>query len=806
MKIRNSALVGLGAWGIALGSLGCAGSDDAKSNDERGLAGDQTKTCRTTAGLTSESGARLLLSPALLSRLEQRAGAGDAAWNELKTQCDGYTTGTVNPPNGAQYPGYPNIGAGYQGDEYVDPMVALALCYQTAAGVDEGAAARYAATGAKVLEAISTPESAGGQRVSTNSGFGIRNFGVAMAIGYDWLYPTLGSDLRQRVIDSLNAWIDWYDANGFVRNDPIANYFVGYLHAKTFASIATMGDNPKAAGYFQDVEERMWQKLVQPEYGVNLAGGGWPEGWGYGRRAVRGVAEFFWAAQTGQGKDWIEQVPQVREQAEYISYFAWPSLTRMDDQGTVRAGVDFRPPASVMNALATILEQSGDAYAPIARSFARELVASGSDDQQPWVRFLYGDPDAPATDYKERPLSYLAPGPGHVAARSSWERDAVWGAFSAGPYINAPDSGEQMFNAGGLSVVLGGEPVLVNANGWISNTAGTAGERFVYDDAWTNHTRKLYNTFYVNDASNLYSPGQNLAGPEKSLTHVERYEDRVRYVRARGAHIEDQYGAPAGNRPVTQYNRDLVYVRPGTFVVYDRTSVAAAGADQWIAFHVPRAPSTVTPADASQRRLDVTKDATTLGSVRLLLPQNASIETAALPGGTVRIEAHAPTRGAEQSWLSVVSAGATVFEQSRLSADDANVASANMLGVHVKSTANQQVVLFPSSHDPEATVSHVEYSVDQDTAADHVLVDFAPSASGYSVTATREGGSLRITVAQGGEHRVTDAGTLSFELSQTGTVSVPKVDAQMVRSETDPSSPKPEDDGEALLPGEGDCD
>jgi hypothetical protein len=31
--------------------------------------------------------------------------------------------------------------------------------------------------------------------------------------------------------------------------------------------------------------------------------------------------------------------------------------------------------------------------------------------------------------------------------RSSWDKDATWGAFSGGAYINAEDSGEQLFNA-----------------------------------------------------------------------------------------------------------------------------------------------------------------------------------------------------------------------------------------------------------------------------------------------------------------------------------------------------------------------
>src|SRR5690606_13777652 len=149
--------------------------------------------------------------------LAERARAGDADWKALSAQCDEYGTGEIHPPSGAPYPGFPNIGQGYQGDSYYAPMHTLGMCYRVAAEFDPEQAARYAATGTKLLEAMSTPADSGGFQPSTNSGYGIRHYGVAMAIGYDWLYPALSDGVRKRVIDALNTWIDWYDTSGFLR-------------------------------------------------------------------------------------------------------------------------------------------------------------------------------------------------------------------------------------------------------------------------------------------------------------------------------------------------------------------------------------------------------------------------------------------------------------------------------------------------------------------------------------------------------------------------------------------------------------
>src|SRR5206468_6385431 len=130
-----------------------------------------------------------------------------------------YTTGTVSPPNGDAYPNYPNIGAGYQGEEYVPVVRTLGLCYRATS--DAAAQARYGAAGGRVLDAMSTPVGSGGQAPSTDSGYGIRNYVVGMAFGYDWLYPALSGSTKSRVVSSMNTWIDWYDQSGFINNDPI---------------------------------------------------------------------------------------------------------------------------------------------------------------------------------------------------------------------------------------------------------------------------------------------------------------------------------------------------------------------------------------------------------------------------------------------------------------------------------------------------------------------------------------------------------------------------------------------------------
>src|SRR5262249_46650183 len=148
-------------------------------------------------------------------------------------------------------------------------------------GLDPARAAAYGARGAEVLVKMSAPE---GQPHAPNplrdSGYGIRNYGVGLALGLDWLHGALRAPERTRVLAALHRWLAAYEERGFEHAFPQGNYFAGYYDAKALAGIAAEGD--EAPAQWQDWLGRVHGKLVQPYYAANLPGGGWPEGWNYG--------------------------------------------------------------------------------------------------------------------------------------------------------------------------------------------------------------------------------------------------------------------------------------------------------------------------------------------------------------------------------------------------------------------------------------------------------------------------------------------------------------------------------------------
>jgi len=707
--------------------------------------------------------ARLYLTPTVLQSLQARAAAQDPAWTALKAHCDGLAGGTFNTPSQPAYPNFPDVGQGYEGDGYLPEVMNLGLCYRVESGVDDASAATHGAAGARLLEAMSTTVAAGGQDPSTDDGYGIRNYGVAMATGFDWLYPALSAADIAAVVTSLNSWVTWFDAQGLSNGEPIGNYFEGYLLAKTATAIGTAGDNPSTVAYWADVQTRMWTQLVQPQFTASMSGGGWPEGWEYGPRSLENYLEFLMAVQTGQQLDWWSEAPNARDEAAYITYFAWPSRLHMDDQGTVHSGVPLTPPGVTMAYLSGMLAWNADPYAATARSATAAFLATNSDVFAPWESFLYWDTSLPLADYTQQPLSYFARGPNHVAVRSTWAADAVWGSFVSGTYIDAQASGEQSFNEGSIAVVSGDQPVLVNATGWLAEADGNPGETFVYADQWGNETRLLANTFFEAGTK------QGTQAPGTASTHIVHYEEGGSYARARGLNLEGMY-MPAG--AVTQFTRDFVYLRPGTFVAYDRTTVADGTVDQWTSWHTPTLPTLVATSDPTQVRFDISVAGAVVGSVRSLLPENVTSQIVNMMGTVSRIEDHAPVHAGATDWLTVVSVGADPPEEVRLSVADGNVTTGGAVGVLVLGARNG-VVLFSNDHAAVLQLGAVTYEVAQTAVADHVLIDIAPSTTGYGVAAKVSSGVITVAVTPGGAFQPTPEGTLVFAVALDGTVTAP---------------------------------
>jgi len=762
---------------------------------------------------------RLLLDAPTLATLHTRMSANTPQWQQLKSYCDSFIGGTVNLPDGDGYPDPPNIGQGYQGSSYWSAVLAEGLCYQTLVASNPTAAAPYGAKAREVLLAMATPYTgtgSHGQDPCTDDGYGIRFFGVGMGIGYDWVYPVLSTDDQQKIYGTANAWLtSWANlegCSGFEYAHPQSNYFAGYFHADAAIALATYDENPSAPALWTDWLDNQFQTAtsnpphigVQPYYNTHLTGGGWPEGFGnYGPLGTLNMSLPMIEAKTATGVDLIHSTSAPYsfpiDAADYLMHFTWPSRKYIDDRDTNHATGTADPPVGTADTDMFIQVLGFLRYwnAPEANVFqaytnAVNTATKGYDASEPWELFLYWDPNGKTTAITTLPLSYFATGMNAVSARSAWTPSASWMSFRAAPYINNPGQGEEGFDQGSLALVRGNVPLLVNGTGQIVHEPqGENDENRIYTDSYGDFDHSIYssnrtidNVFYVRQMNGSsvamrYGQAAYTAEDDGVQTHVAAFEDGAKYVYALADKLENMYRPrTGGTAQVASWAREIVYLRPNRFVVYDRTRDGnPALDDQFLAFHFPALPTTAS-APAGGKRLDVTYRATYAGAMTTVLPANATTTTIGMyppndgdPGSKAvkvwQVQVRAPNSNASQEWL-------TVFD---LSTSAAQVATASAISV---TTGTATGTLLSGSDGNEAVIvstkaagmtnsGTIAYAVPA-AATTHVITEVSPNRA-YTVTATPSGGNQKISVVPGsGPLKSSAKGVLLFDVAADGTV------------------------------------
>jgi hypothetical protein len=720
---------------LALALLGaCASSGCGGNDDPQALA-------------AAKGHPRILLDRTTLSDLRARARRRTPEWRALKRVCDSFS-GHVELPDGEEYPDEDGIGAGYQGDGYLPAVYALGLCYQTTR------AKRYGRTGAKVVSAMAATGSHAAPP-ERDSVYGIRNYGAGLAIGYDWLHGMLDGATRARVRTVLGRWIATFEREGFSRDFPQGNYYAGYYAASGLSALAL--GVPSWKRWLRRVHGP-----VRRYYEANLTGGGWPEGWNYGPLGTFNMIMPLLAARTAKGADLLtDRYRWPAANGRFLVHFTWPDRETLEDSGAVYdADNPTRADAWFYTFQAAVLTAANDPFAPYVRRFARDLRRSADDSPYgpawaPWINFLFerGEPDA---DVASLERSYFAPGLDMATARSSWEPSAVWSMFTGGPYVNNPDNGGEYYDKGALTIVNGDRPFLVNTAATLQRHTpgtedGTEHAQALFDELFGPEARRsLFNVFYVDRPEPIGQEGYTRS--EGASTHMSAFEDTGASVYMRASDLQDQYPI-SGDRTITDWTREVAYLRPGTFVVHDRTSVTDPSLDQWMSFHFAGRPEPV--GDGSY---DVTTGRGYAGRVHTLLPagRDERIVDVFDSGKVFRLELHR-AHAADQDWLTVFDAAPSADAASTAQRLETDAGP----GVLLHRIDGDEAVLF-------AKTDTIRYRVRAAQTA-HVIAGLEPNAS-YEVTGSRAGGGVDVMVHPGDGRRSSEAGILRFDTSAGGPV------------------------------------
>jgi hypothetical protein len=590
------------------------------------------RPAKLTSRVDATSPQRLLLDQRALTQLRRSAELGTPAFVAARTRADE----ALSKP----------LPSGYQGFEWADAVASTALLWHATG--DE----RYAKASLRYLDALlddrlTLGDGQGGEQVVTHdSGYGMRTFGVYSALAYDWLRgaPGMTDGVRERIRRRLTQWLGWYDEHGYLRDQPFANYYWGYLTALSFAGLAAAGDAAEADQWLAAAQSEL-SKRVLPAFRDRLRGGGWPEGWQYGEYTTLEIA-MVCRAFAMAGVDVAEKVPWLGQTVSHHAHALLPDGMTVYDGGTWGE----RPTKSSglgMAALSVALEGVDETRAAEARWMSAHALPPLTREQA-WVRLLADRPGAAERSPRDaQQLSLHLPGQGLTFTRSDWSPAAVWASFQAGPPL-AED--HQDADQGHFELVRGSDALLVDGGG----SEGSA---------TINH-----NTLLIDDRGEAmnYTPNQGVWGTEVKTT---RFGDDGVVTLAVGE-IGDAYSPKCAlsgcdKRAVEKLTRSFVFVRPSLLVVDDRIVLANPSYGATWAAHVTRNPE----IDGARlgvvigsSRLDLeTVEPAQVGprAVREPTPSGDGSHRLNQPWGPMwRIETPSPAGQRERRFLHVMSASA----------------------------------------------------------------------------------------------------------------------------------------------------
>jgi hypothetical protein len=414
------------------------------------------------------------------------------------------------------------------------------------------------------------------------------------AVAIDWLLPASAAEERLRYIHMLTAGLWDYGMlpEAIWWNQMYNNWRHAYTHTflKNLSLVAQVAQAPlnqplteETLGFdlFRlkhsfDSTERFFRLFVIPA--INRTGGVWPEGFGYhaftGPGPALSVAA--WESATGENL-W-------KEARAFANVPAWYFYSRRPDVGrTVAVNDDREGQAALMSAWLPLLAST---YRdPIAQGDAKAIadwMSANANQERPQVPgfgyyemvdfLLWYDPTVPVADLGSLPLDRFFPEAGWVLMRSGWEKDATFALLMAGDWFG----GHKHADTGSFVISKLGDLAIDPYD----SRRDASRQHFAYRVKSIAH-----NVVAVDDPDEpagdggQHSPGFPELGDVTPgsvfdtatiLAYQSTPEFNYTACDLTGAYGKWHYGYP---RIVERYLRQFLYLRPNTFVAFDRVTL-----------------------------------------------------------------------------------------------------------------------------------------------------------------------------------------------------------------------------------------
>lgn len=402
------------------------------------------------------------------------------------------------------------------------------------------------------------------------------------AIVYDLCWPLWSTEQRRRFHEYMNRTVD---ANIRSETQVFHNGWYGYKQwGIGLAGYAAYYENERAPAMLAALEREFRERVV-PAFRLAGDGGGWAEGY-YVNYFLYEWLLFCDVALRCEGVDYFAMSPEFLGQRAIAGMFeAYPGLREFNSRRPVPIGdsggrVFTGERDEALSARRILVNRfRDDAAHRVVHAFNEATPVSGASANA-YKDFLWRDVSVPKGDLRKFKLSHLSRGPGYLYARSSWDEDATYFFFKCGDRFTS----HQHLDVGHFLIYKDEELI------------GDGGHFYAFDtDHEVNYTARTiaHNSILVKDPGETWPairkgkvtgndggqhhdfPHQNggvedAAAWERNrelydLGDIVAFEDRGRYL-----YVAGDCSRAYSPEKLAGFTRQIVYIRPGTFVIFDR--------------------------------------------------------------------------------------------------------------------------------------------------------------------------------------------------------------------------------------------
>ncbi len=262
----------------------------------------------------------------------------------------------------------------------------------------------------------------------------------SLAATYDWLYDQLTPEQRTHweIFAEQAIWNVWNHQNakwgnnpfpwsGWSRDNPGNNYYYSFVTATMLWGLASQNKT-----WLDYVRKNRLPLLVT--YFNKIPGGGSQEGTGYGTSHME-LFRMYREWRDATGEDLSKSNPHCRESIDYWIHATVPTLDRfapIGDQSRDSTAQLYDYHEHLMLEAVYLNKDKPEAARGNwwLKHNSVDRISNGFNLHKMIIRQKITEA-APTT------LIYYAKGTGHLFSRSSWDKDATWMSFVAGPYVES---------------------------------------------------------------------------------------------------------------------------------------------------------------------------------------------------------------------------------------------------------------------------------------------------------------------------------------------------------------------------------